>query len=455
MFINKNELEFSEWWNKIIFEGGLADNRYKIKGLFVWMPYGFSLMKMVKKNWDNLFEQNNISELYFPLFVPQEYAKQNESWWNSFKEQAFYVLGYFDNEKKVFLRPTGEPAMYPMFSLWIRSHRDLPLRVYETVSSFRNETKSTKTFVRDVEIGPWYEIHTVHSTREEAEAEIELGIKMNDIIFDNLAVSRLKVRKPIQDCFPGSVGAIEFYTLLNDKLVENASCNNLGQAYAKAFNIKFFDENEKEQFAWQTCTGNGERFLSAIIGNHSDDKGLVLPPVVAPIQVAIIPIKISVDEINKLNLDFSNLRVKEFPVGKSIGDVRYKTEKMGIPLRIEIGPNEISEKKAVLIWRNGKKESCLFSDLNKVVVTGLDNFQKDLRLASENEMIKRIKICDNKIDAKKADIAIIGWCGSAECSDWLQTDLEKELIGMTLEKKKVKCLHCEKDGEATYFSKSY
>ncbi len=418
-------------------------------------------MKKIKQKWDGLFKEQKISEMYFPLLVPEEYAMKNSSWWDSFKEQAFYALGYFDNEKKLFLRPTGEPAMYPMFSIWIRSHRDLPFRIYETVSAFRNETKSTKVFVRDVELGPWYEIHTCHATKEEAEQEIELAIKMNEEIFEDLAIYPLKVRKPKVDCFPGSVGAVEFYTLMNDKVVENGSCNNLGQAYAKAFNIKFIDSDQQKKFVWQTCTGNGERFLSSIIANHGDEKGLIIPPKIAPIKVAVLGIKLEQGNIEieqfveKLGVKKDQIQTFFADDVTSIGEVRYKTEKMGIPLRIEIGPRELALKRCVLCWRDDKKEEIDFDSVNKIIKTGFIKMQDSLFMKTKKELQIRICECENIEEVKKAMIAEIGWCGKEECADWIKYDTGKDIIGMTLVKKEKKCIHCGEIGEATYVSESY
>jgi len=458
MIVIESEDKYSDWWNKLILESSVADNRYNVKGFFVWMPYGFSIMKNIRLKWDALFAENGIKEVYFPLLVPVDYAKKNSSWWASFQEQAFYVLGFADKEKELFLRPTGEPAMYPIFSNWIRSHRDLPLRVYETVSSFRNETKSTKTFVRDVEVGPWYEIHSCHATKEGAEEEIALAVKMNEEIYSDLAVAYLKVRKPLSDCFPGSVGAIEFYTAMNDKLVENASCNNLGQAYAKAYDIKFVDTDEKKKFVWQTCTGNGERFLSAVISNHSDDKGLVLPPKIAPIKAAIVIVGVKESEVfSKMNLLIPKSQVKVFVLEKfsEIGSARFETEKLGIPVRIEIGPKEMDLGKATVIFRNGGKSQVEFAKINAELTKGFDKLQDQLFDASKKELLKRVKECSSVEDAKKSMIAVVGWCGSVECADLLKHDLDKDLIGMTEKLEKKKCLHCGKEGEKTYFSKSY
>jgi prolyl-tRNA synthetase len=453
----KKEINHGVWWNKLITEGDLVDIRFKIKGFFVWKPYGFQVMKNIKKIWDELFEQEDIHETYFPLFVPKEYALQNESWWNSFQEQAFYVNGFFDQKKDIFIRPTGEPAMYPIFKLWIRSYRNLPLRIYETVSSFRNETNATKAFVRDVEIGPWYEIHTCHATAEEANNEIELAIKLNEKIFDLISIARLKVRKPKYDCFPGSIGAVEFYTILNDGLLENGSCNNLGQAYAKAFGITFKDSEEKDQFVWQTCTGNGERFLGAIIENHSDEKGLFLPPSIAPIVVSVILITIDDKIISKLDFGISKKRTEIIKIKSfsDLGEIRFSNEKKGIPVRIEIGPNEIKSKKVTICLRNGEKIQCPFNKIKKIIKIKLEEMQQELMRKSKEKLELRIKDCKNLEELKETNIGISGWCGSQDCAGNIKYTTGKDLIGMTFNVQEKECIWCKKKGEKTIFAKGY
>ncbi len=177
--LNAKKSDFPEWMSQILQLAKIIDNRYDIKSMFVWMPYGYEIMLKIKSFWDNEFKKNNIKEMYFPLMVPVNYAEQNDSWWKGFQEEGFWA-GKKDKTEFI-LRPTGEPAMYPMFSLWIRSYSDLPFRIYETVFSYRYETKQTRPLIRDREIGPWYEIHTAHATKQEAEQEIQLHKKMNDI----------------------------------------------------------------------------------------------------------------------------------------------------------------------------------------------------------------------------------------------------------------------------------
>ena len=388
--LNARKSDFPNWMSQVLALAKVVDNRYDVKSMFVWMPYGYDMMLRIKSFWDKTFKDNGIKEMYFPLMVPVKYAEQNDSWWKGFKEEGFWA----GSKKKVefILRPTGEPAMYPMFSLWIRGYNDLPLRIYENVFSYRYETKQTRPLIRDREIGPWYEIHTVHATREEAEKEIELARKMNDKVWDFIAIKPLLVRKPKWECFPGAEGALEYYTLMpNGKVLENASLNNLGQAYAKKFNIKFVDKDGKEKYGWQTCTGNGERFLAAAIAQHGDDSGLVLPPNIAPVQVIVIPIfkgnnkNEIIKKAKEIKSKLKNFRVEIDDSEASVGSKFYESELKGIPLRIEIGENELKDKKLSLFFRHTKKKTKINEkDVLSEIKNGLESVQKDLLKKSED-----------------------------------------------------------------------
>jgi len=329
--------------------------------MFVWMPYGYDMMLRIKNFWDEEFKNKGIKEMYFPLMVPVEYAEQNDSWWKGFKEEGFWAGS--KNKQEFIIRPTGEPAMYPMFRLRIRGLSDLPLRIYETVFSYRYETKQTRPLIRDREIGPWYEIHTAHATKEEAEKEIQLAVKMNDKLWEFIAIRPLLVKKPKWECFPGAEGALEYYTLMpNGKVLENGSLNNLGQAYAKKFNIIFLDKDNKKKYAWQTCTGNGERYLAAVISQHGDDFGLVIPPNIAPVQIIIIPIfkESNKNQILKKAEEYKkilkNFRVEIDNSDSSVGNKFYESELKGIPIRIELGEKELRDKELTVFIRNTRKK---------------------------------------------------------------------------------------------------
>ena len=467
----KKEEDLSKWYNQVLQVSELIDKRYIVKGCYVWLPYGYKAIMKIKKIWDKLFQEAGIQETYFPLLVPVEYAKQNDQWFNGFKEEAFWVKGYNKEKADYILRPTGEPAMYPMFALWTRTKNDLPIRIYETVSSFRHETKHTIPLIRDREITVWHEIHTVHATKEEAEKEVELHIKLNNQIWENLCLEPLRVKKPQWECFPGAVGAIEYYSIIpNGKAMENGSLNNLGQAYAKKFNIKFKDEQGKENYAWQVCTGNGARLLAALILIHGDDKGLIMPPKIAPIQVVLTPIfnkdnknKVlkKADELNEL-LKKENIRAhldnREIPVGKKF----YNWEIKGIPIRIELGLKEIENNKITLANRLTSEKTQIKEDnLIKEISIMLDSIHNSLyenckrlnkKLTKEALSLKEV---ENIIKDKK--MAKVSWCGSNKCWNKIKKITDGiELFGTDLKQSKGKCIICkENSNEIGYVANTY
>jgi len=428
--LNAKKSNFPEWMSQVLALTKIIDNRYNIKSMFVWMPYGYDMMLRIKACWDKLFKEEGIKEMYFPLMVPVEYAEQNDLWWKGFKEEGFWAGSR--NKQEFILRPTGEPAMYPMFSLWIRGYNDLPLRIYETVFSYRYETKQTRPLIRDREIGPWYEIHTVHSTKEEAEKEIELAIKMNDKIWKFIAIKPLLVKKPKWECFPGAEGALEYYTLMpNGKVLENGSLNNLGQAYAKKFNIKFMDKNGKEKYVWQTCTGNGERYFGAVIAQHGDDSGLVIPPNIAPIQVIIVPIfkeknkNQIIKKAEEIRIKLKKFRVELDNSENSVGSKFYESELKGIPIRIELGEKEVDEKKLTVFYRHTKEKIKIAeSDVVFQVKKALETMQNDLLKSSEKlleeSIIETTDIKDINKLIEKGKIIRVYWCENDKCFDKLK-----------------------------------
>ncbi len=464
--LNAKKSDFPEWMSQVLQLAKIIDNRYDIKSMFVWLPYGYDIMLRIKGFWDEEFKKNGLKETYFPLMVPIKYAEQNDSWWKGFKEEGFWA-GKKDKTEFI-LRPTGEPAMYPMFSLWTRSYTDLPLRIYETVFSYRYETKQTRPLIRDREIGPWYEIHTCHSTKEEAEQEIQLAKKMNDKIWEKIAVSPIIVKKPKWEVFPGAEGALEYYTLMpNGKVLENGSLNNLGQAYAKRFNIKFIDKDKKEKYVWQTCTGNGERYLAAVIAQHGDDSGLVLPQNIAPIQIIIIPIysKKDKNEIIKKAKEIKEklpFRVEIDEREDSVGSKFYDSELKGIPIRIELGKREIKNRQLTFFLRHTKNKLTIKEDdLEKEIPKALEKMQKELLEKSKKQLKDNIKETSDIKEIVKlvneGKIAKISWCESGSCYDKIVKQGDGlDLFGSDLLPKKGKCISCKKSTTNTaYVANSY
>lgn len=463
-FLTAKKSDFSSWYNQILSLAEIIDKRYEVKGCFVWLNYGYEIMLNLKKEWDQLFKEHGLREMYFPLLVPKQYAEINTEWWEGFKEEAFWVKGLTEKEANYILRPTGEPAMYPMFKLWIRSYRDLPLRIYETVSSFRYETKHTRPIIRDREITVWYEIHTAHATRLESTKEIELHMRMIDELWKKCALVPLKVKKPSWECFPGAIGALEYYSFFpNGKALENGSFNNLGQAYAKKFDLKFKDKEGKERYVWMTCTGNGARLLVAVFAIHGDDQGLILPPTIAPLQIRLIPIyqkETKTEVIRKTKNLLVLLKKEGFRVDADLreritpGSKFYEQELKGIPLRIEIGTQEIRKRTMVLVRRDTrKKKEIKERDLILFIKKELKDIQENLLKKAKKDLKEKIVFIREKEKVKKIiddkKIAKVYWCGSKVCWDKIKEIKEGiELFGTSLEKVKGKkglCLICQKE----------
>lgn len=464
--------DFSAWYNQILFLAGIIDKRYDVKGMYVWLPYGYDIMLHIKKHWDTLFREAGIKEMYFPLIVPLSYAQKNKRWFDGFQHEAFWVGGKDEHELTHILRPTGEPAMYPMFTQWIRTHADLPLRVYETVSSFRYETKHTRPIIRDREITMWFEIHTAHATQREAEKEAELHQNFYSQMWNALALPYLRVKKPMWECFPGALGTIEDYTLMpSGKAMENGSINMLGQAYAKAFGITFKDQKGKEEYVWQVCTGNGARYLAAVIAVHGDDRGLVLPPEIAPIQAVIVPIYAEKDKEKVLKRAWSlceqlkrgGVRVEVDEREISPGSKFYDWELKGVPLRLELGPNDIA-KKTVKVVRRDTGEKCDVKEAraNKDVVTLLRTLHHDLYVHAEkhfhDSLVQANTLHDIKRHVQEGKVVYGLWCGAERCYTSIQQqDAGLDPFGVDPEPAhKGNCVACGKKGkELLYISNTY
>jgi prolyl-tRNA synthetase len=469
--LKAKKADLSEWYSQVLEVAELIDKRYIVKGSFVWLPYGFKLINNLKKYWDSLFQEAGIQEVYFPLLVPKEYAMINDGWYEGFKTQAFWVTDYETKKSDYILRPTGEPAMYPMFQLWIKA-KGLPIRVYQTVNSYRYETKHTRPIIRDREITFWHEIHTAHSTKEEAEKEMAMHIKFYEKIYENLALPYLEIVKPIWECFPGAEGAIEFYNVMpNGMVMENGSVNNLGQAYAKKFDLFTEVSKGRKDYVWQLCTGNGARFLAAAFLIHGDDRGLVLPPRIAPIKVVIVPIIFNesrdeiLDKVNEISLKIGSLgfQVTEDFREKNPGSKFYDWEIKGVPLRVEIGPKEMRQKSITVVRRDtGKRMLIKEEDIPKRMPEIMEEIQSNL-LTKARQMLQE-KICfagsfsEIREIIRNQKIAKAPWCGQKTCYEEIsQLELGFEPIGSDVRKSETKkCIACGKETrEALYVARSY
>ena len=304
---------FNEWYPFIVEAAELVDKRYPIKGMDVWRPYGWKTMKLIDALTHAEMERTNHEEVNFPLLIPENLLEKenalvarlkrareegvdpddlrDEDEEGGFKKEVYWVkhAGENDLDIPMFLRPTSETAMYTMFPLWIRSHKDLPLKIYQMVNTFRYETKQTRSFIRVREIH-FFEAHTAHTDEEDASRQIAEDLEIVDRLMHDLCLPIIKAKRPVWDTFPGAWYTIGIDAVMpNGRTLQVASCHHYRDQWAKAFDVTYEDLDAKQAFCHQTTYGMSERLLGAVVGMHGDENGLIMPPKIAPFQVVICP----------------------------------------------------------------------------------------------------------------------------------------------------------------------
>jgi prolyl-tRNA synthetase len=354
--------EFSEWFHNILEEAQIIDTRYPIKGMHVWQPQGFKIRKYALKLLRELLDEDH-EEVLFPLLIPEDELAKEAIHVKGFEEEVYWVThgGLTPLNKKMALRPTSETAMYPMFNLWVRSHTDLPMKFYQIVNTFRYETKHTRPLIRVREITTFKEAHTIHADYEGAQKQVEKAIELYSNFFDYLGIPYVVTRRPDWDKFPGADYTMAFDTLMPDgKTLQIGTVHNLGQTFAHTFDITYETAEGEHEHVYQTCYGLSDRVIASIIGIHGDSSGLILPPSVAPYQVVIVPVLFKkgaqevLDFCNQLKNMLKNNGVRVHFDDRDIraGKKYYEWEMRGVPLRLEIGPRDIENKKIIALRRD-------------------------------------------------------------------------------------------------------
>ena len=283
---------FSEWYNEIVETAELSDKRYHVKGMNVWRPYGLKIMQGIDGIIRRLVDSRDFDEVSFPVPVTKDQLMVEFEHVKGFEGELYWITrgGHENLDVELALRPTSEAAMYPMFSLWIRSHADLPMKLYQIVSVYRHETKHTRSFIRIREIH-FFEAHTAHATYEDAEKQMVQYKEIWERLADELCLPYITNRRPDWDKFPGARYTLAFDTLLpSSRSLQIGTIHQYGTNFSENYDIKYADDDGEHHFVSQTTFGMSERLLAAVIGVHGDDKGLILPPGIAPVQVIIVPI---------------------------------------------------------------------------------------------------------------------------------------------------------------------
>jgi prolyl-tRNA synthetase len=454
---------FGEWFRDVLINAGIMDYRYPIKGSGVWMPYGFKIRRNILQILRDLLDNTGHEETLFPLLIPETSLAQESAHVKSFEGECFWVThgGFEPLKVRYALRPTSETVIAPMLKLWIRSHADLPLKLYQVVNVFRHETKATRPILRMREVTTFKEAHTCHATFEEAEEQVQEAVELYKRFFDEVSVPYCVSRRPEWDKFAGALYTIAFDMLCPDgRTLQIGTVHNLGQNFAKAFNITYETKDGNQEHIWTTSYGISGRGIAAVLIIHGDDNGIVLPPKIAPTQVAIVPVpyKGKEEQVNEAcrtvasKLEDVGFRV-EFDLRGDLtpGNKFYYWELRGVPIRIEIGPRDLANGVVTIVRRDTlKKETWKMDDITAAVQKFVEEMTDDLKANASKWMRERVYRVNSLAEAKrllekKAGIVEVPWCGKDECGHSLEEMVEARLLGFPEDStKKIdgKCLVC-------------
>lgn len=477
---------YSQWYLDVISEAGLAENS-PVRGCMVIKPYGYAIWENIQKVLDRMFKETNVENAYFPIFIPQSFLSREAKHVGGFAQECAVVTHHRleKNEEgklvpagkltePLIVRPTSETIMYDTFSKWIHSYRDLPLLINQWANVVRWEMR-TRPFLRTMEF-LWQEGHTAHSTKQEAdERTLQMLRVYQDFVEQYLAIPVIAGRKTESEKFAGADYTTCIEAMMQDgKALQAGTSHMLGQNFAKGFNVVFTDAKEQQQYVWQTSWGLSTRIIGALIMSHSDDKGLVLPPKIAPIQAVIIPIwsneeeKIAVmEKVNSLAKDLQTqlgIRVKVDETEERPGAKFFQWEKKGVPVRVEIGPKDLAENKAIIYRRDtGEKISQAQEGLVKKIKEMLDEIQKHLFAKAKSFQKENIHVLDNWEDfvsvlENQSGFISAHWCGQAECESVIKekTNATIRCIPFDALNEEGQCIHCgQHSNTRVIFAKAY
>jgi len=471
--VSKSE-NFSEWYTQVVIKAELADYA-PVKGLIVLRPDGYSIWESIKESLDKKLKETGHRNGFLPVLIPESLLAKEKEHFEGFNPEVFWVTHSGNSEigDRLALRPTSETLAYSLFSKWIRSWRDLPLKINFWNSALRAEIKGTKPFLRTSEF-LWQEGHTVHATKDEAEKEVADILELyKKTIEEELAVPVVTGKKSEKDKFVGAVYTNTLESLMPDgKALQMGTSHFLGQNFSKPFDVKYLDENNSETFAWQTSWGVSWRLIGGMIMTHGDDKGLVLPPKVAPIQVVIIPIYYSKEDKENVlqkacqikdSLSNNDIRVhlddrEQMTPGFKFNDWEMK----GIPIRIEIGPKDIAKNQIMLARKHNQTKNSLDIDgLTEKTLSERKNIQKEMFDAAKKILDERVVRVSEyqqfKKELENGKMIDCSWCGNQTCEDKIKEETGADLRVIPSDNTKAEtCIYCKNSGTTNaLFARGY
>jgi prolyl-tRNA synthetase len=475
------EKNFPDWFGEICKVAELADIRYGVKGFTPFPPWSLMSMNLMFDILEEILQRKDHLPMLFPTVIPESNLTKEAKHVEGFTPEVFWIEEIGDGkrlEERLALRPTSETAIYPMYSLWVRSWRDLPLKRYQRCSVFRSEIKSTRPFLRGREF-LWIESHNVFATHDEVKAQVMEDLETTkEAVTERFGLPVMVFKRTQWDKFPGGLNTYAADTLMPDgKVIQLPSTHDLGDNFAKAFDITYLDENNETVYAYQTCYGPAvSRIYGALISVHGDNKGLRLPFSVAPYQVVIVPIFKGKDSDSVIKycqkiekkLKKAGLRVHLDDTDSTPGWKYNYWEMKGVPIRLEAGPRDIEADKIVLFRRDTmKRQSIDFKDVKKQVVAVGKAIDKNLLSMAEARFDGLVVDADNLsgvADAlEKGKMARIPFCTTEmeglPCAEEVKDRTGGEIRGTRIdidEKPEGVCTVCGKVAtELVYVARSY
>ena len=488
--ITPRNVDYSKWYNDIVSEAGLAESS-DVRGCMVIKPYGFAIWELMKSQLDNMFKETGHENAYFPLFVPKSLFEAEEKNAEGFAKECAVVTHYRlknDSDKKgkltvdpdskleeeLIVRPTSEAIIWKTYKRWIQSYRDLPILINQWANVVRWEMR-TRLFLRTAEF-LWQEGHTAHATKEEALKETKL---INNIYSEfaekYMAMPVIQGSKSESERFAGAEETLCIEALMQDgKALQAGTSHFLGQNFAKAFDVKFADKSGKLEYVWATSWGVSTRLMGALIMSHSDDSGLILPPLLAPTQIIIIPLIKSEESSKKIlkktddlfnSIKKTGVRVKiDNRENISLGFKLNDSEVKGIPMRIVIGEKEVEKDEFEIFFRyNFEKVSVKSSELISIVESSIMKIQEDMILKSKKRLKKHTHEVSSydefkELISSQSGFVIAGWDGTSSTEEAIKSETKATIrcIPEDFDNKGVKCIYSgEPARHKVIFSKSY
>ena len=467
----KKAENFSEWYTQAVLKAELADYS-PVKGCMIIRPNGYALWENIQRVFDEELRKLGVRNAYFPLFIPESFFKKEAEHVAGFAPEVAWIEAK-PEEERIAIRPTSETIIYDAYSKWIRSWRDLPLRLNQWCNIVRWETEATKLFLRTREF-LWQEGHTVHATAEEAGHETVHMLKEYQRFFEQkLGLPAIAGRKSESEKFAGAEYTTTLEAFMPDgRALQLATSHNLGQRFAKAFGISFLGKDGRQHLAWQTSWGFSTRLIGAMVMLHGDDRGIIVPPEIAPTQAVIVPIWFGKDKAQvlkasrKLEQELAAQRIRvllddreSYTPGWKFNDWELK----GVPLRIELGPKDIAKKLAVLVRRDDNKkmhvpQAKLAAQVKKTLVAIQKALLERAKRALSAAIIKveEIGALEKAIEDKRFVLA--PWCGDAACEASIKehTGATSRCIPFEKPKRPGRCVFCKKATKTyAYFARAY